>query len=200
MDNTTPNPMAALTRSLIKVQQAVQGAKANKSNPHLKNRYADLGSVWETCRELLATNGLAVTHTFKESSGETMTCVAILLHEDGAQIESSLTMKLVKTDPQAVGSAITYARRYTLASLIGIVVDDDDDGNRSSGTGSPHQQAAPPSPLDGKKKEIRNLIKTAIKGPELDTIRQEAQFFEESQSWSAISADDLIVRLKRLQP
>lgn len=197
MSTTNPDPMAALTRSLVTVQQSVQGAKTNKMNPHLKNRYADLGAVWETCRELLAANGLAVTHTFKESpTGDTLTCVAILLHVEGGRIESQLTMKLAKTDPQAVGSAITYARRYTLAALVGIVVDDDDDGNRSSGTGSQHANA--PTPIDGKKREINALLlKLPKENLERKNVAGEARLLEEQKSFTEAEADKLIERLKK---
>lgn len=131
-NNERSQSLAELTKALIKVQRSVNGAKTNKTNPHLKNKYADLASVWDTCRDLLADNGLAVTHTFKDGQGDTVTCMATLLHESGEFMTSSLTMKLAKNTPQEVGSAATYARRYTLAALVGIVIDDDDDGNKAS--------------------------------------------------------------------
>ena len=154
MNNERSDNLSALTKSLIQVQRSVNGARPNKTNPHLKNKYADLASVWDTCRELLADNGLAVTHTFRESAcGEVVTCVATLLHESGEYMTSSLTMKLGKTTPQEVGSATTYARRYTLAALVGIVIDDDDDANKAS---------TPPKPkneLEETKKEIARALK-----------------------------------------
>lgn len=156
MSNERSESIAALTKALIQVQRQVNAATPNKNNPHLKSKYADLASVWDTCRELLAANGLAVTHTFRDNTGEAVTCVATLMHESGEFMTSSLTLKPGKNTPQEMGSAITYARRYTLASLVGIVVDDDDDGNKASA------KAKPKNDLEDTKKEIAKALKVYI--------------------------------------
>ena len=184
--------LAELTKALIKVQRSVNGAKPNKSNPHLKNKYADLASVWDTCRELLAENGLAVMHTFKESpSAETVTCVATLLHESGEFMTSSLTMKPGKTTPQEMGSAITYARRYTLAALVGIVVDDDDDANAAS---RPAKVSS--DPLKDKKDLIRQTLKV-YKGDDKQDIINECAAMEQQSGWTVKYADAIIAKLTK---
>lgn len=188
--NETTNGMAALTKSLIAVQRAVQGAKPNKLNPHLKNKYADLGSVWDTCRELLAANGLAVTHTFKESAPDTVTCVATLLHESGSCITSSLTLRPGKTTPQEIGSAITYARRYTLASLVGIVVDDDDDAQKAS--------TAPvaKNDLEDRKKNVAKALK-AYTGKNKEELVGECQIAIERGEFDAGFADRIMGKMQQ---
>lgn len=180
--------LAELTKALINVQRNVNGAKTNKVNPHLKNKYADLASVWDTCRELLADNGLAVTHTFEDSAADTVKCVATLLHVSGQSITSSLTMKLAKSTPQEVGSAATYARRYTLAALVGIVIDDDDDGNKAS------KPAKPANELEGTKAEIRAALKV-YKGADKEDIISECQIAQETGNFDMKFARDIMEKI-----
>ena len=189
--STTEQParLAELTKALINVQRSVNAAKPNKTNPHLKNKYADLASVWDTCRELLADNGLAVTHTFRESeNAETITCVATLLHESGEQITSALTMKPGKSTPQEMGSAITYARRYTLASLVGIVVDDDDDGAKASAPAKPKNE------LEDTKNEIRRALKV-YKGADREELIGACQIAQESGNFDMKFAREIMEKM-----
>ncbi len=189
MNEERSEGIAALTKSLIQVQRSVNGAKPNKTNPHLKNKYADLASVWDTCRELLAENGLAVTHTFRESTGgDTVTCVATLLHESGEFLTSSLTMKLGKTTPQEVGSAATYARRYTLAALVGIVIDDDDDGAKASAPAKPKNE------LEDTKKEISKALKV-YKGENREELIGECQIAIETGNFDMKFARDIMEKM-----
>ncbi len=189
MNEERSQGIAELTKSLIKVQRSVNGAKPNKTNPHLKNKYADLASVWDTCRELLADNGLAVTHTFRESEGgEILTCVATLLHESGEFLTSALTMKLGKTTPQEVGSAATYARRYTLAALVGIVIDDDDDGAKAS------NPAKPKNELEDTKNDIRKALKV-YKGSDREELIGACQIAQESGNFDMKFAREIMEKM-----
>jgi hypothetical protein len=182
--------LGELTKALINVQRSVQGATANKTNPHLKNKYADLGSVWSTCRDLLADNGLAVTHVFRESTnGETVTCVAMLLHVSGQSITSTLTLRPGKNTPQEMGSAITYARRYTLASLVGIVVDDDDDGNAAT-----RKEQNAPKGIEARKAEVKAALK-AYKGADKDELVGACQIAAETGNFDNKFADDILKKV-----
>ena len=182
--------LSSLTKSLIAVQRAVQGAKPNKANPHLKSKYADLASIWDTCRELLATNGMAVTHTFRESpAADTVTCVATLLHESGEFITSSLTLKPGKTTPQEMGSAITDARRYTLAALVGIVVDDDDDGAKASA------DKPEPKGIELQKGDLRKLL-NAYKGPNREELIGECAIANDTGNMDEKFIKDIISRMR----
>jgi hypothetical protein len=124
--------IASLAKSLASVQASLAPAKRDSTNPFFNSTYADLNSVWESCRELLAKNGLSVIQGNSIGANNTVIVETILAHESGQWVQSELCMPLAKNDPQGVGSAITYGRRYGLAAIVGIVADDDDDANAAS--------------------------------------------------------------------
>lgn len=183
--------MAELTKALVKVQGVLEPARPNKQNPHLKNKYADLEAVWGVCRKPLAENGLAVLHTFSQADGA-VTVRATLVHESGEFISTSITLTPVKPGPQEVGSTITYGRRYTLASLVGIVVDDDDDGNAASGTGP--KAGTQPDELATKKDTIRKKLQ-AYKGDNRQEIVDECAALQAQNSWTHKYADAILAKL-----
>jgi hypothetical protein len=122
--------IAALAGALAKAQGEMEGAAKGNTNPHFKSKYADLASVWDACRTPLAKNGLAVLQPVS-ADGARVTVTTILAHSSGEWLEESLTMTAQQNTPQGVGSAITYGRRYGLASMVGIAPEDDD-GNAAS--------------------------------------------------------------------
>ena len=113
--------------ALSKAQGQMEGADKNSENPHFRSRYADLKSVWESCRIPLSSNGLAVTQTIR-STGSGLELVTILGHSSGQWISSSIPLPNALDKIQAFGSALTYARRYGLSSIVGVYPDEDDDG------------------------------------------------------------------------
>lgn len=121
-----------LAKALNLAQAKIKPAVKASTNPHFRSKYADLGAVTDSARPVLTANGLSYAQTFAESNGETVTICTTLMHASGQWIRSSLTLKPTKPDPQGIGSAITYGRRYGLAAILGIVADDDDDGNGAS--------------------------------------------------------------------
>lgn len=130
-----------LAKALCEVQKVLEGAKKDSSNPFYKSKYADLSSVWQACKEPLTKNGLSVAQLpGKDADGyfvETM-----LMHESGQWICSKTYATPTKDDPQAIGSAITYSRRYGLAAIVGCCPEDDD----AEGAMNRQQQARPPQP------------------------------------------------------
>lgn len=126
--------IAELTKALSKAQGAMGFAKKDANNPFYSSKYADLASVWDACREPLSANGLAVIQiSVKPSEPNRVAVDTILSHSSGEWISGVLELTPVKADPQSVGSAITYARRYGLQAIVGIAPEDDD-GNAASGT------------------------------------------------------------------
>jgi hypothetical protein len=121
-----------LATALAKAQAEVRDAAKNCVNGHLKNKYADLGAVWDACREPLTSNGLSVVQIPEPNIEGHLLLTTLLLHTSGQFIGGTLSIPLVKADAQTYGAALTYARRYGLSSLVGIVADDDDDGNAAS--------------------------------------------------------------------
>lgn len=120
-----------IAEALCKAQAAIKGAEKSHSNPAFKSKYATLADIWDACREPLTKNGLAVAQLV--SSTADGVCVETrLLHTSGQSLTSSLVMPLVQRTPQAIGSAITYGRRYGLAAMVGVCPDEDDDGQAAS--------------------------------------------------------------------
>lgn len=130
-----------LAAALCKAQTKMKSAIKDRANPFFKSSYADLSSVWDACKGELAANGLAISqHPTTDANGN-VEVETVLIHSSGQWMSSTLAMKPVKNDPQAFGSAITYARRYALAAVVGVVTDDDD-GNHASGRNEPKPAAA----------------------------------------------------------
>lgn len=115
-----------LATALAAFQWSAESAKKNAQNPHLKNKYADLGAIWEAVRDTLGDNGLAVVQLPMPSEPGTLKLRTQLLHKSGEWLASELVMPIAKQDPQGYGSALTYARRYALAALLGVTQEDDD--------------------------------------------------------------------------
>lgn len=116
----------SLAKALAAAQAQIHVAKRNQENPFFKNKYADLASVWAACREPLTKNGLSVVQTVELQDGVSV-LVTTLLHESGQFIKSFQVLNPVKNDPQGMGSAISYARRYGLAAIAGVATDGEDD-------------------------------------------------------------------------
>jgi hypothetical protein len=135
--------IAKIAEALSQVQANLRPAKKDVMNPFFKKTYADLNSVWDSCRALLAANKLSVLQTTSVNDG-VITLDTVLLHSSGEWVSGSYPINPIKNDPQAIGSAVTYARRYSLAAMIGIVADEDDDGNAAS------HAAPPPKKVDSK--------------------------------------------------
>ncbi len=141
MDRTMSESIAALAAALAKAQGQMTHAAKDAQNPHFKAKYADLAAVWSAIREPLSANGLSVAQTVTQGDG-TVGVTSLLMHASGEWILSTLTMPVAQKTPQGYGSALTYARRYSLAALVGIAQDDDDGeaGTRPSQSVMPPQQ------------------------------------------------------------
>jgi hypothetical protein len=115
-----------LAEALSKAQAEIKGAVKDSSNPFFKSKYADLESIWDAIRVPLTKNGLSVAQgtDFLVEVGTVV--VTRLMHTSGEWIEACLPVMALKPEPQAMGSAITYARRYSLAGMVGVVQTDDD--------------------------------------------------------------------------
>lgn len=138
---------AAFASALVGAQGAIEGAKKGKSNPAFRSKYADLGACWDACREALQSNGLAVLQfTTRAKDGHAGLKTRIVYGPTGEFMEDITEIPLKDpTNPQAYGSAITYARRYALCALMGICPEDDD-GNAAAA--APKAQANYPSARD----------------------------------------------------
>ena len=151
-----------LAVALNKAQSDFMVAKKDAKNPFFKSKYATLNSVYEAVAPALLSNGFIIIQPIVGDSVETT-----LIHASGQFITSSCPIVCAKqNDPQAMGSAITYARRYSLASLLGVMTDEDDDGEKAMGRTDkkpmPKKEDSAPvksSPVAEKTKEEKPSLK-----------------------------------------
>jgi hypothetical protein len=112
-----------IATALSKAQAVLTGAVKDSINPHFRTRYADLASCWDACRKALTSNGIAVVQ-MPERDDRGYYVETLLTHSSGEWIASKCYISLTKDDPQGLGSAITYARRYGLSAMVGICPED----------------------------------------------------------------------------
>lgn len=137
-----------LATALSVAQGEIDNVRKTAINPHLKNKYATLASVWDSIREELSKQGLSVIQLPCEAPPGYVGLRTILLHKSGQKIEDRFHMPVRNANnPQEVGSALTYARRYALMALVG-VAPEDDDGNQAQGRKEKAPQTTDQTPVD----------------------------------------------------
>ena len=148
-----------LAKALAAAQAEIGTASKDGENPHFRSRYATLASVQDACRAALSRHGLSVVQ-LPGGEGQRVEMTTVLMHSSGQWISCSGTFIATKGDPQGIGSAITYARRYQLAAIVGVAPDDDDDGNAAS---EPVKQAPPPK-TEAKPAKLHGPLATWLGG------------------------------------
>lgn len=129
-----------LATALAKAQGEFANAKKDQDNPFFKSKYADMAGVYDASRAALAKHGLAVTQMPDVADDGKVTLITQVIHSSGEWIRSWYPVTPVKSDPQSLGAAMTYARRYAYSSVTGVAVEDDD-GNAASGHGEAKPEA-----------------------------------------------------------
>lgn len=142
--------IAKIASALVKAQGELNAVPKDGNNPHFRSKYATLHGIVESTRDTLRKHGLAVVQTFAQTDGTYIDLTTTLLHESGEWMSGILTMRPSKADPQGLGSAATYARRYALSAILGIVTDDDDDGNAASAPSGDRGLQGKSAPADDK--------------------------------------------------
>ena len=118
-----------LFEALAKAQMEMEVAKTDSTNPYFKSKYADLRSVVEASRPFLAKNGICVIQRTIPGNNGTSYLHTRLGHLSGQWMESLMPINPPKQDIQTLGSYMTYLRRYSYSSMVGVVAgDEDDDG------------------------------------------------------------------------
>lgn len=124
-----------LATALAKAQSQLDSAAKSSTNPFHKNKYADISSIVSASRSALSSNGLSVCQIViphpSEANSNGMALVTQLMHSSGQWIKSVMPIILAKTDPQSLGAALTYYRRYAYSALVGVVTEEDDDGEKA---------------------------------------------------------------------
>ncbi len=156
----------SLSGALVQALSEIEGAAKDKINPHFKSKYADIGSVIDAIKPVLAKHGLGFTQ-HPQPSDTGIIVETVLHHASGESLSlGTLYVPANKMDPQAFGSALTYARRYALMTAFGVPAEDDD-GNAATKAANdrPTTGETPPAkrvPLDGPYKS-KTALWTAFK-------------------------------------
>lgn len=178
-----------LAKAMCKAQAALAPVLKDKTNPAFRSKYADLGAVLEAILPAFNANGLSLVQA-PSNDGTLVGVTTFLLHDSGEWLETTLRMRPVKPDPQGVGSAITYARRYAALAVAG-AAPEDDDGNAASAAQPKAKKAIPRGevgPLDANgmsNRDIKDIHEKLSRG-----IRA-CSSLDELKSWSKAWGDEI---------
>lgn len=155
-NDATPIEHETFAEAFVRLQAAIKPAVKDATNPAFRTKYADLSAVWEAVRGPLAEHGFSVIQS-PDFEGQDVWLKTTVLHKGGEKMEGRYPLRPVKQDPQGFGSALTYAKRYSLAAMLGVVADEDDDGNAAS-------TRAPANP----QREAIHTPKAQVQDPDID--------------------------------
>ncbi len=142
MTVTSSAEINEIAKALAKAQLKISGAEKDRQNPHFKQHYATLASVWDACHLALNENEIAIVQSPAIAPDGQQLLVTILAHGSGQWFRGEYRLSPAKNDPQGMGSAVTYARRYSLSCMTGVAPkDDDDDGNAAANAAANDQHA-----------------------------------------------------------
>lgn len=174
------NENTNIIKALLEVQREIQNPKKTETNPYYKSKYAPLDKILNETRQLLTRHGLVLLQDTGADEDGRVVITTTLLHESGGWIQTSPlivkpTARKASATPQEMGSAITYARRYQLMSLLGIAgEDEDDDGERASHPralqqgreGRPHRPSPTSTPAPKPASRKHEGVKLGVLRPE----------------------------------
>ena len=133
---------AAACAAFVKAQSEFKPISFDKENPHFKSKYASLSAILKATLPALNANGIA--HTSRTViDGENIVVKAYLIHGGIPFVRAEWPAGKISTPPQQLGSALTYARRYALQSVLGVAAEEDDDGNAAQGKPSKASEVDP---------------------------------------------------------
>ena len=195
----TSESINELAAALSTAQAQMGPAAMNAVNPFLKNRYADLNAVVDAVKPALAANGLSfVQMPGVVASGEFgIALTTRLMHSSGQWLEDTFVMPMPtdergKSIMQVAGSAISYARRYALAAMLGVVADEDADGNHSGQAPQKPATSQPkPAPAQAKPQPAN------VGGPARDAEAVKVALIAASMSGSPNSAGEKQLKFTR---
>jgi hypothetical protein len=180
--------MKEIASALVRAQKAFGPALKSSTNPHFRTRYADLSACIEAVIDSLNGSGIAmIQRTFEHTDG--VVIETVFIHESGEMLEGGrLFVPASKNDPQGFGSALTYARRYSLMAACGIAPEDDD-GNGAS-------RSAPPKPA--KPAPVAPTPKAPVSAEGKDTpwqLKVTAEPDGDPKEWAQLIIDATVMQL-----
>lgn len=178
----TSDGLNEIAAALAKAQGEMSNAVLNKDNPFFKSKYADLAGIRDTVTPALSKNGIAVSQTTEFIEGFLYVCTR-LIHSSGQWIECNYPIISDTNKPQAMGSAMTYARRYSLSAICNISSEQDDDGNEANDHGK-------------KPAEVRNIVGTP-KASKASSREGYAQIIDEMHKAASLDALKEWLKMRR---
>lgn len=184
-----------LATALAKAQGELRNPAFDSTNPHFKSKFASLAGVRDAITPVLVKHGLSVSQ-LPTNDHEGRPCVeTMLMHSSGQWISSTLAVPVAKADAHGAGSAITYARRYSLMAIVNVVGDEDDDGNQA--VHGRQQEAADEDVIE----RAKNAIQKAEDADELNATWQKiAKHFKSRPKALQPLAQMKDERLRELEP
>lgn len=194
-----------LSEALARFQEDIRNPENTATNPQFRSKYAPLNVVINTIKPIMAKYGLSfIQSTGSDVGNESIVVTTLLLHKTGEWIESDpLTLPAYQVkgggvkdfNAQGAGSAITYARRYSLSAILGLSSEDDDDGNGTTSGGhkdtsvnKPNsQQAQAGQEAEKKRQELVRQAKEKAKANSVANTNEEKPETTESKSEEAIT-------------
>ena len=170
--------MNKIAAALVKAQREFGPALKDKTNPAFRSKYADLGACIEAVIDALNASGIALIQKQHPHDGG-VTVETIFLHESGEQFSAGmLSVPAAKQDPQGYGSALTYARRYSLMAACGIAPEDDD-GNAGSKPAARNNNA--PAAVDMSPKARAARITTGVLAGDAEGAAEVLSLLQETE-------------------
>jgi len=142
------NTVSEIAKALAKAQGEFDSAKKSSVNPHFRSKYADLSAIWDALRDVLPRFELCVTQTLMPNDNGKVFLITTLIHSSGEWFKSYYPLLIEKENSQGMGSAVSYARRYSLAAICGITQEDDDGNLASLPKQTPVRQKSPADTSD----------------------------------------------------
>ena len=187
--------MKAIASALVKAQREFGPALKSSTNPHFRSKYADLSACIEAVIDSLNNQGIYLMQLTEEHDGGVKVST-VFIHESGEQLSGgSLFMPATKHDAQGFGSALSYARRYSLMAACGIAPEDDD-GNQATKTAPPQAipKAAPKQP------EAQHKLPSKIEGKDAQwQIKVSANPGTDWNDWLAVVVEQTVFALDMAQ-
>lgn len=187
MSGLTSPTVGEIAKALVAAQATFKPAVRDATNPHFGSKFVSLTGVIDAVSASLRDAGIAFVQATDVTDNGGTVLVTTLIHESGEWLSGRYPVRAVKQDPQSEGSALTYARRYALMSLVGIAPEDDDG---AAGSAPDHDAEAREHEREG----LRREIQAAAVGRGLSSwadIQSDYQAWAEGRTIAAASNADL---------
>jgi hypothetical protein len=145
-----------IAKALSQAQGEIESALKTSDNPHFRSKFADLAEVWSACKAQLSKVQICVVQIPQVEDGK-LYLETMLVHASGEYFKGRMPLLNDKGNMQGLGSAITYARRYMLAAMVG-VTQEDDDGNMASNVQNEAQKAPRQNPGQTTQQQTKPIV------------------------------------------